>query len=264
MSTSQEPRPLLHEAVDAETAQYRPVSKLAVAALVVGLLAPLAVIEPMLYLIPLAGILVGGLALWQIARSDRTLLGRKAALAGLVLSVGLAAAAPGHWITYRWLLRREARQFAAAWFDLLAEGQPQKAFQLTRHPDYRQPLDDSLWSYYKENPQQHQELWSYVGNGRRGPFDNGPQLVPTLLALGPKARVRYFGTDGQGRVDGVDTVHQVYAVTYDDGGQAKTFFVGMELKRFLAKPTGRASWRITHTDGGVRPAAFGGQEKGTG
>jgi len=253
-------RPLVHEAGDAEVAQYRPVSKLAVAGLIVGLLAPLAVIEPVLYFIPLLGVLLGAMALGRIARSGQPLLGRKAALVGLVLSVGLAAAAPGHWLTYRWLLRREARQFAEAWFDLLGQGQPQKAFQLTRSPDYRQPLDDSLWDYYKENPQQHQALWNYVGNHERRPGDDAPQLVRTLLALGPAAEVRYFATQGQGRVGGTDTVYQVYAVTYQEGGQPKTFFVGMELRRVLVKPTGRASWQITRADGGVRPLAYGPEE----
>ena len=264
MLPTEDPHPLLHEAGDAEIARYRPLSKLAVAGLIVGLLSPLAVIEPVLYLIPLAGILVGALALGRIARSGQALLGRKAALAGLVLSVGLAAAAPGHWITYRWLLRREARQFATVWFDLLRQGEPQKAFQLTVHPDYRQPLDDSLWDYYKENPQQHRSLWDYVGNAERGLSDQAPPLVRTLLALGSRARVRYFATEGQGRIGGTDTVYQIYAVTYDEGGGPKTFFVSMELKRVLVKPSGVASWRITRADGGVRPSAYGGKEEDAG
>ena len=88
-------------------------------------------------------------------------------------------------------------------------------------------------------------------------FDQAPQLVPTLLALGQKAQIRYFATEGQGRIGGTDTVYQVYAVTYEEGGKPKTFFVGLELKRMLVEPTGRAAWQIARADGGVTPSAYG-------
>lgn len=254
--------PLLSESGDAEIAQYHPLSKMAVAALALGLFSPLAVLEPVLFLIPLVGIVAGVAALMLIARNTPALLGRKVALAGLILSVGFGTAAPAHWLTYRELLRREARQFAMAWFDFLREDQPQKAFQLTRHPNYRQPLDDSLWDYYRSHEHVRRELEKYVAP--KGRYDTGPRLVRTLLALGPKAQVRYFSTDGQMRLGGVDVVHQTYVVTYDDAGQRKTFFVGLELKRFLIQPDMHASWQLATAKGGVRPAVFGPDPKKNG
>jgi hypothetical protein len=258
MSSSEEPRPQLSDWQDAEIARYHAVSKLAVAGLLFGLAAFLAVIEPVLYFVPLTGIALSAAALGAIARSEQSLLGRKAALVGLALSLAVAAAAPAHWITYRHLVRREAREFALAWFDLLRGGEPQKAFQLTRHPNSRQPLGEGLWDYYRQNPHVRMELETYVAppDGRWGNF--APKLVRTLLALGPKAEARYFSTDLQGRIGGIDTVYQVYAVTFGEGPQRKTFFVGLEMKRLGAPSSRHAAWQITRADGGVKPLALGG------
>lgn len=250
------PRPMDWQ--DAEIASYRAPSVLALAALALGLVSFSAVYVPVLYAAPLAGVACGAAALWRIARND-FLLGRKAAIVGLLLSTLFAAAAPAHWWTVRWLLRSEARQVALAWFDFLRRGEPLQAFELTRNPTYRHALDDSIWEVYKQNVGLHQQVQQYVGPGRAG---EGPRLVRTLLALGEKAEVRYFATDGQKQIGGVDTVYQVYAVTFGPADDRTTFFVGMELKRFLVPPANKASWQIVRADGGVRPVAYGGSPGG--
>ncbi len=253
--------PAFTDAEAAEIARYRAVSKLAVASLILGLVSFVAVFEPFLYLVPVAGVAVGAAALAAIARNDG-LLGRGAAVAGLLLSLLFAAAAPAHWITFRQLLQREARHFARAWFERLREGEPHKAFELTRHPEHRNALGDALWKVYAHSPHLREELENYVAPAQYP--DEPPRLVRTLLALGEQARPRYFSTDAQGRIDGVETLYQVYAVTYPEGGEEKTFFVGLEMKRYLVPPDGTASWRLVGARGGVRPAAFGpaGEEQG--
>ena len=79
---------------DLETADgsYHSVSSVAVVALVVGILSPLAFAHVLLWSLPLVGVAVSLAALVQIDRSDGVLIGRKAAIVGLVLSLiaGLA------------------------------------------------------------------------------------------------------------------------------------------------------------------------------
>ena len=72
---------------DAELAAYRAVAGQAVVGLIFGLLAPLALVDPLLWAVPALGVLLSGWALRRIRRSEPALAGRKMALAGLVLSL---------------------------------------------------------------------------------------------------------------------------------------------------------------------------------
>ena len=72
---------------DPEMADYRPVSGIGIAALLIGLAAPLALVHPMLWCVPAIGAGVAIVALVRIRRSEIPLIGRKAAILGLVLSL---------------------------------------------------------------------------------------------------------------------------------------------------------------------------------
>ena len=76
-----------------EDAAYRTLSILSVVSLILGVAAPLAFFAPLLLVIPLAGIATALLAIRHIALSEGALMGRAAALVGLVLSVGCISAA---------------------------------------------------------------------------------------------------------------------------------------------------------------------------
>jgi hypothetical protein len=252
MSDAPIDRPRVTNPQDDELAGYQAVCGLAVTALVVGLASVVALAHPALWLVPAVGVLLGAAALRRIAQNAPALVGRKAAAAGLLLAVLFGTAAPTGWLVHRWLADRQARRFALVWFELLARDQPQGALQLTRHPNYRRPLDEPLPEAYAEGLDARDELKNYVAK---------PE-VRTLLALGPKARVRYYDTEGQGRADGRDVVRQVYAVTYEDAaGKPQSWFVAMTLERYKIESTGRARWRIEATDGGVRPIALGGPKE---
>ncbi len=217
-------------------AEYRALSVPAVVGLIAGLLSPLAMVDPLIWGLPLLGLIFSSVALRQIARNAPEMTGRKIALAGLTLSILFGVMAATHWASYRWLVNREARQFAQVWFDSLGQDQPHKAYQLTLHPDYRQPLDDMLWEFYRGDPRWDGKLRSYVER----------PLVRTLLVLGDDCRIRYYSGGSVKRTDAVDEVHQVYAVTREEDGQKKTFFIAMEMKRFKLED-GRAQWQLRRT-----------------
>jgi len=238
----------LNLAEDADTAQYRAVSGLAILGLLAGLLSLLALVTPLLWAMAIVALFVNVAALRRIRANAPALLGRKAALAGLALSVVAFCAAPADWLVYRGLLRREARQVGVEWFDCLRANQPHKAHQLGVSPTSRDPLDDKLWQSYRPG-----------GEGRAmfEQFLLAPE-VRALLALGDKATVRYYDTESQWTEGNNDRVYETFAVTFPDSDGLKTFFVGLLLERTVHVPTAHAYWQVNRTFGGVRPKALGG------
>jgi hypothetical protein len=232
--------PRLSEDHDADVAAYRRISGAAVAGLILGLLSPAALVDTIVWCIPVLGIAVSMYALVQIRRNAGELSGRKAALWGLWLSLCFAAAAPADLLYYRYRICREADQFTMLWFDLLAEGRPERAYQLTTIPKDRQPLDDRLWDYYNNNPLPRASLDRFVAPAKAG---DKPAVVRTLLALGKSAKVQYLGAPALANDQGVDIVFLRYAVTFEEAGAKKTFFLIVQLMR-LTTEDGRAFWRI--------------------
>ena len=86
---------------DAQLAEYRAVAGQAVLGLIFGLLSPVALIDPMLWVVPLLGVFFSVWALRRINKYAPAMIGRKAALVALALSLLFAAAAPADWLIYR-------------------------------------------------------------------------------------------------------------------------------------------------------------------
>jgi hypothetical protein len=230
---------------DAELASYRALAWQAVLGLIFGLLAPLAMVDPLLWAMPILGTIFSWWGLRRIKNYPAEFLGRKIALAGLTLSLLFLAAAPSDWFAYRRIVRGEARQFSALWFKYLAQDEPQKAYQFTVVPQLRLRLDDHLWAGYRASSDLRDALEKYVES----------PLVRTLLALGPKAQVRFYDTVGQTHQDNDDWVDQCYAVAYEEDGEKKSFFVVVSMVR-RELGSGAAEWRIVRTDGGFRPEGW--------
>lgn len=230
---------------DEEFAAYRAMTGQAVAGLIFGLLAPLALLDPLLWLMPALGLLFSYWALRRIKKNPQALTGRGMALTGMTLALLFAVAAPTEWLVYRAWARGEARQIAELWFQYILQNEPHKAHQLTFPPQHRQPFDGRLWDFYRNNPRMREGLQSYTAH----------PTARALLTLGPKARVRFYDTTAQTRSDQEDFVEQLYAVTYEEDGERKSFFVAVKLLR--PKPAeGRTGWRIVSAEGGVLPEGW--------
>jgi len=227
------------DAQDTEFAEYRIVSSQAVLGLIVGLLSPLAVLDPSLWCVPILGVILSVWALRRIKKNAPVVVGRKMAWTGLALSLFFITSVPAYSLVYRTIVRNEAEQFSDLWFQYLVQNQPQKAHQLTLAPGLRQPLNDRLWDYYRNSPRPRKELETYVGN----------PTVRTLLELGPRARARFYQTAGQLRDDGSDQVVLLYAVTYEESGEKKSFFVTLSASR-TTLADGTAGWHILGASGG--------------
>lgn len=101
---------------------YRPVSRLAVAAAVAGVLSALAVVSPFFWIVPLAGITLACLGLADVRRPAAEKAGRAAALVGLALSIGFGAQAVSAAAASRWIATGRAEAAARFWLDMIREG----------------------------------------------------------------------------------------------------------------------------------------------
>jgi hypothetical protein len=245
-SQPEPPRPPLFDAPADDLVQYRGLSSLAVAGLVVALASPLALLAgPLGWIVPVVGLVLNALALVRIARAAPALVGRKAALAGLALSALFAAAAVTQWFVGYRMLRNEAQRAAAVWFDALRQGNAQKAQQLTLDPKLRPPPDEDARDIERRDPRRRADLKNFVSQ----------PAVRALLALGPNAQVRFYETANQGEEQDHPWVQLTYAVTYDDPAAGRTsFFITLTMDRFVWD--GRADWRVLRVEGGVRPEGW--------
>ncbi|MCH8047069.1 MAG: DUF4190 domain-containing protein [Planctomycetes bacterium] len=236
MNQSPEPSVSLSEGFEAQQMQYRAVSKLAVATFVLGLLCITTLLDPMFWILPVIAIVLCGLALRGIARSDRVLTGRWCALWGLALAMLLGAAGPAKWGGYRWLIHQEARRVADEWWKHIAADSPDKAFQLTVSPQLRQPRDETIGEFYEKNPESAEDLREYIELER----------VSSLLAefRNAGATFRYHHSEAQLSSGTRDWVSLVYTVTYENQGQTETYHLRLDLRRYRNFRTGGGRWEI--------------------
>ena len=248
MTETLDGRPRLGEISESGVDEYRPLSGLAVVGLVFGLLSPLAFVGPALYIVGIAGIVLSVAALVRIGTDSPAITGRKLALVGLALSTLCMTMAPSHRLVSRYLLRNEARRFAAVWFEFLGDDQPHKAQQLSRPPHLRLVLDDQLWDAYAEDGNLAGELSAFTKN----------TAIRALLALGDGAQIRFHETQVQCLEYGDERVDLLYAVSYQEERRKKTFFVGLKMIRVADAGDGRASWHISDVREDAQPEGTSG------
>lgn len=246
MSTPDRPARPVFDPSDDAIIRYRGVSALAVVGLLSGILSVVAMVGIAYWLLPLVAIVLNVAALRQIQARAPELIGRKAALLGMFLALTFAVAAPAEQFCYRQLMRREAQQFAAEWFDVVRRGECDKAHHLTIAPKYRAALDDSLWDFYRKSDNWRKQLKAFVDGS----------VMRTLLALGPTANARFYETDSEGQQESGDYVQLTYAISYDDEQKSKTtFFVRLLTIRSLGVD-GKADWQLAKIEGDVRPQSW--------
>jgi hypothetical protein len=213
---------------------YKALAPSAIAGLLLGIASPLAFLHPLLLVVP--AIAVGLCAVGLHRTSDPTTgrSGRRAAQFGLALALILGGGAAIHYVSHQYLARQEAEVVARQWFQYLAEGHPEKAHQLTLDARNRYPLDSPLWDAYRVSPELQSSLREFTG-------EYGPRA---LLWLGKDALVRPYAVEKQASSRQADSIDQVYAVTYEEDGRKKSFFISLTLLRTTDPVSGISSWSV--------------------
>lgn len=235
---------------DDEVAVYRSLSAMAVVGLLAGLLSPLAYLLRFDFFAAAGGAaaaVLSALALRKIAVQSPYLVGRKAALAGLLLGVTFLVAVPTNSGVYHYFIRREARQFADQWIKDVRNGDVLAADQLTLDARKRAGPDADLPELYVKRDDLKKMLDLFRDQA----------VIRTLFALGRTAEYRYYETAEEGGMEDGDYVKMAYAVTYADPQKGKTtFFITMGMSRRVDPQSGRCDWTMGRTEGPVRPSGW--------
>ncbi len=183
-----------------ELSQYRAISPWAVATLLVGLAAPLALVGPLLWWVPLLAIPVGLLAARQLRQTDPQYVGHKAAIAGACLAALFFAWSVTQRVSREVRIASEARQLAADYLQLILAGKLPEAHQVQSAASRRQPPGIDLAAFYEAQSDAKKDLEAFrkgepVGSlaGKSSEFEFGPGSVTrhTSDGLGDYFQLRY-------------------------------------------------------------------------
>jgi hypothetical protein len=230
---------------DPSELEYRSVEPLAIWGLALGLLSPAALLSPVLWLVPLIGIAANAMALRRLSREGNR-AGRPAALMGLGLAVLFGMVPIARMTTDYVLLKEQPRELADRFLEYLRQDDPRRALMLRAVPDVRKSLDDdeAVRLFFRNNVDARSDLAQFVHL----------PVARTLLALGQRAQIRYYGTMGVGSVGDRALVHYWYTVTFDDEqGNKKTFFVGLTMERKPTRNPELNPWRVQDFVGPIDP-----------
>jgi hypothetical protein len=218
---------------DPELAGYRPVNGWAVAALLLGFIAPMAFAHPLLWWVPLVGIAIAIVALLRIRRADIPTVGRKAAIVGLVLSLAIATSAPTRYLTRNYWLVTRAEELADRWFERIRAGQTQQAFDLIFHVPPRHASPPHGDSAAPPEDAEKTGLETFLARAD----------IVKLLALGDRAQPRHVETAILPEEMGRQTVSLAYQIESPNEHSPQPFIVQLQTQRRI-DPDGQERWLI--------------------
>jgi hypothetical protein len=114
-----------------ELEDYRPISPLVIVACIAGLASLLAIVHPLLWIIPVIAIMLAGCAIRQVSSKQSRHGGRLAAVVSLCLATLVGAYAPARAISLKRELYARAAPQVIEWVSLIQEGRYQVAHQYT-------------------------------------------------------------------------------------------------------------------------------------
>ena len=234
------------DAHQAELIEYRAVSVAALLGLLLALISPVSFGHPVLWSLPLVAVIVNLFALGRISQHAPVLLGRGIALAGLAISLAIGAAAPTQYVLGEARVRYETRQLAEYWFDSVRQRRFEPALELLQEPWKRQPPGENIAAHYRDDAKSAIALRD---------FADGP-LVRALATLGPDAHIRYLQTAVHHTNPFKERVASLWAVTYKEDGNLKSFMVRVSLERDAKAPRLVNMWWIKSVDLIEQPPAW--------
>jgi len=175
--------------------RYRDLNKLALVALLVGLASVLALVHPLLTLVPVVGVACALISLRTIRSNPEIWTGAWLAVIGLVLSLfflgwgfGWSATRPGR-------LATQAQRFADDWFKLAQRNELYAAHQLRIDTPSRAPVTARLDDYYRSQPADMRDAFQS--------FSKSP-VIEALVNAGPEHPPEFVGvarTESAGLTD---------------------------------------------------------------
>lgn len=245
--------------------EYRSLCVPALLALLCGLLSPLVLISWGFVFVPIFALVLSFWSLFSIERSDGMKFGRPLVWIAVFLSLCFVVLNISLWESYKSRMIREAMEFGAGYFELIAREKDDPEIDILNIRDMRAP-------YWQRSVAPSENRWKALEKDMFAqedlPTTTNDQCLRTLMALAQNAKATYYMTD-QYYYDSknIDHVRLTYAITYDnDANEKETFFVQLAVKRIRGedpatvggKKKKMAGWCVESLKGPVLPKGFNG------
>ena len=212
--------------------EYRPVSRLAILALALGLLSSLSLLAPLMLAASAVAVVVAILAMQQVKRNRAAMIGRGAAVAGLLLALTFASWTVTRGFARQWIVYGQARQFADHWVSLANDGKFLEAHQLALPTFYRQPKGTDLASYYERDEKANEEFEKLFGS----------EMGAHVKTYAPKYPFKFVKWIRQDRFEDHTYIVQLYAAEIEENGRRRLLPVKVVLQRSNRPTQGQIHW----------------------
>mgnify|MGYP006969344965 CR=1 FL=1 len=219
---------------DASEISYRSVSLACVIGFLLGLLSPVALIDPLLWIVPIAGLILSAWGVRKVAAEPSRLTGRNIAVVGIAVSTVILGWAPTRLFVTRHFVYADARKMADQWCALLKAGKREEVYELHQEQQFRRAPSVSLTQYYETNADPRKQLEAY--------FEREP--LKTLVAQAADGQFRFVGNEEQSRVRENGTQVDFVVLRYDFVHQDEVTPLLLTLKRRFVPATGETRWNV--------------------
>jgi hypothetical protein len=208
---------------------------MAIGALLLGLAAPLALVNPLLWCVPAAAVIFSLIALRAINAEGSSLTGRNLALVGLALALVFGLWAPSRHYSRQWRLYSQAHVFADEWLALIHDGKIEQAHQLTLMEVERQRPGTSLAKFYADS----QDAKASLAYFRKD------KPLKTFIDLGDKATYVFQRGDGIPPPEHArQQVVLAYVARWTEDGALREHPFRIALERQTLLDTNQHLWRV--------------------
>jgi hypothetical protein len=236
ISAPERPRPDHLHPDDEALAQYSSVSRMAVLSVALGLVSALALVSPILVVVPLAAIATAVIALRQIALSQGRLMGTRPATVGLCLATLFLGWGLSREVTRNAVLTRQAQEFADGWLVLVRQGKLQRADQMTRPASSRLNGDEAIAEFYASDQE--------AGDTMKQMFSSEP--LQSFVAQGSAATFQFQSVVERSSYGFLDNIVLQYSLSTSADGKQAPLWISVER---AGGPGGPPGWRIGRAQG---------------
>lgn len=215
-----------------ELSEYRPVSFLAIASAIVGLLSIVANFQLVLLVIPIAGIILAMVAIREIDAPDTNYIGRRFAVIGLALSIFFGAYALSRTVIVNKIRANQAAQVAKGWVDIVRSGNLPQAAEWMKPAVNRQRSTIDLAEHYSTNEDAVTFLKAMQTN----------DSVRRIIAVPKEQEIDYHGLDGVFSVRNVEMYDFFFELPPRKGEDNNTFICTVRRD----EREDRVTWIVAH------------------
>jgi len=240
-----------------ELTDYQSFSRLAIAALILGILSATALIQPLLWVVPVVAVILSFVAMRQIALSDERPSGRVLAITGLSLAVIFGSWASTWYLSRYFLLVRQAREHSEAWLNLVREGRLYEAHQLSiSYSERARPGEKLEPLYTAPRDASAQSKPADTGDVPMPPAPQLPEVFQQWRQNKPLDQIIAFGKNSQLRFDqhlkltrigvGHTMFEELFTAAYNKEGLPATLQFKVVVERIVSGDI--AHWQVTRVE----------------